>query len=180
MVWVPEDVNEAAAILSMRNDLDRAVGIVAASILESRLERAMRGKLRNGTPKLEERADSLFRPSGPMGPFSTKIDIGLLLGLYSEEVWRELVTIKDIRNVFAHKIGVSSFDDAPVRDLASNLIIWENYVTESEHVKPSKRNFITMIKRNIEDARKSKRGRYLVASAYFTHVLRFGSRFRNT
>src|SRR5271166_520115 len=106
----------------MREDSDRAAGVLAGAILETRLERALRSKLCQGSKVHEEKTNQLFRPSGPIGSFSA-IDLGLLLGFYSETVWKELVTIKKIRNAFAHQLAVTSFDASPVSDWVQTLTL---------------------------------------------------------
>lgn len=69
-------------------DSDRAAGIVAGSIAETRLEQALQSRLRPAdTSKLEDIIKQLFRPSGALGPFSTKIDLACLMRLLSDEAY---------------------------------------------------------------------------------------------
>src|SRR5262249_39551760 len=50
-------------------DSDRAAGIVAGAIAETRLEQALQSRLRPAdTSKLQEIVQQLFRPSGALGP----------------------------------------------------------------------------------------------------------------
>jgi hypothetical protein len=76
----------------------------------------------------------MFRSSGPLGPFSVKITMGFLMRLYSYEARRELETIKNIRNEFAHQIA-RSFQFDRIRDLANNLSLSEKvefYITNDD------------------------------------------------
>ena len=41
--------------------------------------------------------------------FSNKIDLAFLLGLLTKEAHRDLKTMKDIRNKFAHNLEVKDF-----------------------------------------------------------------------
>lgn len=110
-------------------DSDRAAGIVAGSIAETRLEQAIQSRLRSSdTSKLEEIVRQLFRPSGALGPFSTKIDLAYLMRLLSDDAYKDLTNIKNIRNDFAHKLDCDSFDVPSTRDRCKNLILVERHV----------------------------------------------------
>jgi hypothetical protein len=71
-------------------DSDRAAGIVAGSIAELRLEQALRSRLRTGEKKIELLLLNLFRPSGALGPFSTKVDLAYLMGVLSDDAHKDL------------------------------------------------------------------------------------------
>ena len=100
---------------------DRAAAIVAATFVEDHLTRLLRRNLEQDDNLLEE----LFRPGGPLGDFGVKIDLGYLMGLYSKLAWKELDTIKKIRNDFAHKMEVRNFTHDRARELTNNLKLWE-------------------------------------------------------
>ncbi len=106
-------------------DSDRAAGIVAGAIAERRLEEALRSRLRSDQPKISQ---NLFRPSGALGPFSTKIDLAYLLGALSDVAYKDLTNLKDIRNDFAHKLELDSFDGASIRDRCKNFILIDRHV----------------------------------------------------
>jgi hypothetical protein len=89
-------------------DSDRAAGIVAGSIAEIRLEQALRSIMKADQATI---ATELFRPSGPLGPFRTKIDLAFMLGILSGDAYKDLTNIKNIRNDFAHKLEMDAFDD---------------------------------------------------------------------
>ncbi len=110
-------------------DSDRAAGIVAGSIAETRLEQAIQSRLRPAdTPKLQEIIQQHFRPSGAFGPFSTKIDLAYLMHLLSEDTYKDLTNVKNIRNDFAHKLDHDSFDVPSIRDRCKNFIIVGRHV----------------------------------------------------
>lgn len=106
-------------------DSDRAAGIVAASIVEQRLEEALKSQLREDQPRVLQ---ELFHPSGPLGPFSTKISLAYLLGLLSDDAFKDLVCLKGIRNDFAHKLELDSFDAASIKDRCKNLTVVDRHV----------------------------------------------------
>jgi hypothetical protein len=110
-------------------DSDRAAAIVAGSIAETRLEQALQSRLRPAdTFKLEEIVRQLFRPSGALGPFSTKIDLAYLMRLLSDEAYKDLTNVKNIRNDFAHELDHDSFNVPSIRDRCSNFILVDRHV----------------------------------------------------
>ena len=106
-------------------DSDRAAGIVAGAIVEQRLEEAIRSRLRMDLPAI---ASELFRPSGALGPFRTKIDLAHLWGLISDEVAKDLSNLKNIRNDFAHELELDSFDVQSIKDRCKNFYIVDKHV----------------------------------------------------
>jgi hypothetical protein len=106
-------------------DSDRAAGIVAGSIAENRLEYALRSRLREDVPTV---ADFLFQPSGPLGAFRNKIDLAYLMRVISDEAYKDLTNIKNIRNDFAHHLEWDSFDSPSVRDRCKNFILVDRHV----------------------------------------------------
>ena len=83
-------------------DSDRAAGIVAGSITERRLEDALRSIMKDDQPVI---AQNLFRPSGALGPFSIKIDLAYMLHMLSEDAYKDMINLKNIRNDFAHELA---------------------------------------------------------------------------
>jgi len=99
----------------------RAVAIVGGAFVENHLTTLLQTRLRRDEKLIPE----MFRSAGPLGPFGTKINFGYLMGLYSQEAQRELATIKDIRNAFAHRLTLGDFDSSPAKEWCSNLKLWE-------------------------------------------------------
>jgi DNA-binding MltR family transcriptional regulator len=125
--WKNVTAKETEAIGALFTDTDRAAAIVAASIVEDRLTRKLKENMRSD----EESKDSineLFRSSGPLGTFSTKIHLGFVLRLYGKIAYRDLQTIKNVRNKFAHEIELTSFKTEKIAALCRNLKIVESYV----------------------------------------------------
>jgi DNA-binding MltR family transcriptional regulator len=87
------------------------------------LDLALTAALKEHLQKHEKVADAFFAITGPVGDLATKIDLALLAGLVGKTMYRDLVTIKDIRNYFAHKLNVSDFKSEAIRTLAANLKI---------------------------------------------------------
>ena len=110
-----DDLKEAFS--EIESGSDRSVAIVCSAYVEDQLTAALKSKMEDDEVVLRE----MFRSSGPLGSFSAKINIGYLFRLYEKEVKRELDTIKEIRNSFAHIAKTRTFDSQRIRDLANNL-----------------------------------------------------------
>lgn len=98
--WFVDTDEEIAATEETESTSDRAAAIVIASLVETRLTIALQMELHQ-EPKIIEK---LFRPSGPIGSFSAKIDLAYLMGIVSEQAHKDLVNMKNIRNMFAHEM----------------------------------------------------------------------------
>jgi hypothetical protein len=72
--------------------------------------------------------ENLFRPSGALGPFSTKIDVAYLLDVLSPEAYKDLTNVKNIRNDFAHDLNLDSFEAQSVTDRCKNFVLIERHV----------------------------------------------------
>src|ERR1700730_3819999 len=77
---------------------DRSAAILATSWLDDYLTVAIRTKLLDD----KDTANKLFKPSGPLGSFVTKSELGYLLKLYSKDSRDDLIQISGVRNMFAH------------------------------------------------------------------------------
>jgi hypothetical protein len=82
---------------------DRLVAIVAGSFVEASLRRLLEGQMRNGTH------GELFGARGPLSGFAAKIEIAYALRLIDANTRRNAHYIREIRNVFAHKVAPVSF-----------------------------------------------------------------------
>jgi DNA-binding MltR family transcriptional regulator len=80
------------------------------------------------TSKIQDIVQQLFRPSGALGPFSTKIDLAYLMRLLSDEAYKDLTNVKNIRNDLAHKLDHDSFDVPSIRDRCKNFILVDRHV----------------------------------------------------
>jgi DNA-binding MltR family transcriptional regulator len=115
--WQLFDIAHAPIVAEIERQSDRAAAIVATAFLEEQLVETIKASLAN-EPKIIK---NIFKGQGPLASLSAKIDLGLLLGLYDKRAHRELHTIKDIRNRFAHRINIMTFDTDGVAGLCNNL-----------------------------------------------------------
>jgi hypothetical protein len=94
----------------VQNSPDRSAAIVATSI-KSRLL------------KDSDVTNKLFKPSGPMGGFAAKVELGYLLNIYTKETRADLLTMADIRNMFAHWTKTVDFGSREIRLKCETLTI---------------------------------------------------------
>ena len=102
---------------SLSEETDRGCALMAAAYLADQLERLLRRTFVDDETAIEE----LFRPLGPLGSFSGRIEMCYALGLLSDETRRDLNLIRKIRNDFGHVAKTLTFDepgiDARCREL---------------------------------------------------------------
>ncbi|MDB5321342.1 MAG: putative mannitol operon repressor [Phycisphaerales bacterium] len=65
--------------------------------------------------------DALLESQGPLGTFSSRINLVYALGLIRDDQLADLNTLRKIRNEFAHSHKALSFDVQPICDLCDNL-----------------------------------------------------------
>ena len=106
------------SIFELDSQSDRSAAIVAGAILDHMLMEALKVYLQ---PK-EKITKDFFVISGPLGDLGPKIDLAFLVGLVNEDTRRDLVTVKDIRNKFAHGLDVSDFKSGALPTELSRLI----------------------------------------------------------
>jgi hypothetical protein len=111
-----------AVLEELETGSPRAAAIVAASFVETHLEHLIFSRMVDDS-KLKT---LMFGPNGALGTFSAKINLGYLTGIYSKNAWKELDTIRSVRNDFAHRLDIS-FDNGSVRDRCTNLVLWEKW-----------------------------------------------------
>jgi hypothetical protein len=115
-------------IAQLYTESDRSVGIIAGTIVELTLAAALKAYMHPN----EKITDPLFLTTGPLGAFGTKIDLGFLIGIYGQDAHRDLVTMKDIRNRFAHSLAVKDFNSQQVRAWSMNLKLVERHTAQAQ------------------------------------------------
>ncbi|MEE8155253.1 MAG: MltR family transcriptional regulator [Phycisphaerales bacterium] len=98
-------------------ETDRGTTVVASAYLDDLLAGMLRKYLVD-EPKV---VDDLLDFQGPLGTFSSRISLSYCLGLIRDDQFRDLNTVRKIRNDFAHAHQSRSFDDAPICDFCDNL-----------------------------------------------------------
>jgi len=97
----------------------RVVAIVVGAYIEDYLTGLIKKKLPGLNSALSDR---IFRPSeGALGSLARKLDMARALEVLNADTCKEAVLIARIRNRFAHKIEVDSFDHPEVAELIDSL-----------------------------------------------------------
>jgi len=103
---------------NVKEESDRAMVIIAASMIDQALEAALRGRL----VQLHTTEDPLFESSyAPLADFSAKIDLAYRIGLLPPNYAKGLHLIRKIRNEFAHSASRCTFEEPSVRNRMQEL-----------------------------------------------------------
>lgn len=175
--WFVETEDELAAIDEMESASDRTAAIVTASLVETRLTNTLTAGLQHD----EVLFDRLFRTSGPLGSFSSKIDLARLMGAISEDAHHDLVILKNIRNIFAHQFKPASFSEQRISDLCKNFRLIETMICDMEEEEPPMKHArITLKVADYHRHRQTPRGRYILTAHLFVAALDRDSAKRHT
>jgi mannitol operon repressor len=101
----------------LKSGTDRGVVLVCAAIIDDLLGRLILSFL------VEDRISSELmdpRRDTPLSSFSSRINAAFALGLITREERRDLHTVREIRNDFAHKLG-PSFQSNALKDKCDTL-----------------------------------------------------------
>jgi len=107
----------------LQGESDRGCALLCASLLDNYLREVL-SKILVGSKK---QLDSLLGFNGPLGSFSSKINIGYAFGLLSQWDVHDLNIIRGIRNDFGHKIESIDFSRRDIADKCNSLKHARNY-----------------------------------------------------
>jgi hypothetical protein len=129
--FVPKDIE--AILDEMKNESDRAVALVGASLVEHGLQEAIRSVLR---PLNDDRdAELLNRTFGPRGLFaglSGKILGAFMLKIIGRRTQRDLELINRIRSTFAHDMNPIDFADVRIKNQCSEFQLPKGSLVEGD------------------------------------------------
>ena len=108
---------------------DRAMGIMWAAIVENHLTGFLRLIMYREDKQV---ADELFKPTGPLGAFGTKIRLAYLLRVLDPITYKDYISVSRIRNAFAHDLSKTSFDDQQISAWIKNMHIYGIVKDQSE------------------------------------------------
>lgn len=104
--------NKDEELAFYQHDSNRAVAVVWPTIVENRLSDALRAYMR----KDKKVAQKMFEQNGALSNFGNKILLGYMLGLYEDDLRHDLDQLRRIRNSFAHKVEITTFETSPISD----------------------------------------------------------------
>jgi hypothetical protein len=125
MAWIYKDDDQGEFFTELKTLPDRVVGLLAAAILDDRLEAAIKANLHDSANK--KLFPTLFNYSGAAASFGNRINLGFAIGLYVEDTMNDLHIIRKIRSEFSNKITISDFNVKSIKFLISNLRIADKY-----------------------------------------------------
>jgi hypothetical protein len=175
-VWQYNGDDEKEVIESLPGLSDRAVAIIAGTVVDVRIKTAILSVC-TGNHKIEDR---MFQPSGPLGPFSVKIDMARMLGIITQEAYADLVIFKDIRNAFAHRLDIRDFRTQWIKDRCANFKLVETHIGNFRWETPNEKviswEYDARPRLFVADYHKKKadaRERYLMIAQLITTCLAF-------
>ncbi len=116
-----QEVSKIKAVQQLRKFLveesDRGCCLLAVSFLDNELKLLLKEKL-VGTKKEKEK---LFNLNGPLGNFSSKIDLGFSIGLINPALKTDIHIIRKIRNDFSHKYDPIDFNTKGIKNSIQQL-----------------------------------------------------------
>jgi hypothetical protein len=122
MTWITMGVS-SELLREVKEEMEglshRATAVVGGAFVEEHLTYALQSRMVSDHELIKRR----FVPGQVFGDFGAKIDLGYLIGMYSRQAYKELITIKKIRNDFAHQLQVNSFDRDDMRARCQNLVL---------------------------------------------------------
>lgn len=109
-------------LAQFQQESDKSIVISSAAIIEEVLEELLIFKsARPDDNKLHER---LFKYTGPLSSFASKIDVCYFLGYIHSDFHNDLHIIRGLRNQAAHSWETFSFEEHSVRDRIGNIKTW--------------------------------------------------------
>lgn len=122
-----------SVLVELDGESPRAAAIVGAAWLDDLLLRLLTGFMVPG--KKTERLLGV-EGHGPIGSNSARTRLAYSLGLIAESEMEDLLTIGKIRNLFAHRIHRSTFDNPKIRELCLKLKTGPRFVSEPGKATP--------------------------------------------
>jgi DNA-binding MltR family transcriptional regulator len=112
-----EDINYYSEFLKeFQKESDRGAALVGAALLDDKLASTLLSFF-----KKTKESRELLDVNSPLGSFNARIKVTYCIGLINEFEYREMETIRKIRNEFAHQLHGISFQTPKITALCKNL-----------------------------------------------------------
>jgi hypothetical protein len=135
---LPTPANLAGELLGQS---DRAAVILAASLLDDALAYRLGQCL--AVPATPAQLEVIFRYEGPLGSFSSRIDVASLFGFIDVATRSQLSDIREMRNACAHSTQPMSFQIPQLATVAKRLFHPTGHVhLTSDAPEAIKQNFV--------------------------------------
>jgi hypothetical protein len=113
MIWpiLNKDHDAALTELYKEHQSDRVVAIIGGAMLDDSLRLAIKYRLRLPVVNETDITDKLLKIGGPLGNTEPKIHLAYSLYIVEKDERNAMYGINEIRNLFAHRLGMSFSDD---------------------------------------------------------------------
>jgi hypothetical protein len=137
--WIISNPEDNAIFEEIDNERARGAVLISAALIDERLLRLIKLKLRPAVTKEDKDAHiSLFNPGRPLSSHFARIYLGLLLQIYPGSFATLMLKINEIRNRFAHKTSPIDFDTDCIKKkceyIADNTLLFthdcESFIRE--------------------------------------------------
>lgn len=109
-------------VIDFRNNLskesDRGMALMGSAYIDDRLAVLLKAYFVDDKKVIK----LMFDFTGPLGTFSSRLNMAYSLGLMSKNIYTDCNILKKIRNDFAHVPSPMSFDDEPIKSRCHALI----------------------------------------------------------
>ena len=105
-------------VKEFETESDRGAAVLAGSLVENYLAMYMKSNMID-----DGKLDDLFHGFGPFSTFSQRYKSAYAFGLISKQQKKALSTIQDIRNEFAHRPFITTFEEQKISALCKSISI---------------------------------------------------------
>jgi hypothetical protein len=118
----------------LEQESDRGAALVGLAFLDELLKRLFEAKMRTG-----KMSKNLLKYPGALSTASARSDVAYSLGWIGAKTHRDLVTLRQIRNRFAHAHEAVKFTDVGIKALCAKLELGEVPVAIKGRFEPPER-----------------------------------------
>jgi DNA-binding MltR family transcriptional regulator len=111
------------------NSSDRVAALIGATILDVQLERLISSFLIDDAEEVKQLL-SIENQSAPLSSLAARARAAYCLGLISKEEYKDISTVRDIRNIFAHHIFDCNFHNEKIKAACENFLIFTYLIPE--------------------------------------------------
>jgi hypothetical protein len=123
--WLAEVFPGESEIYSEYRSLPpRELAIVSAAVLDTALAELLALRLSNREKECEEFLGLNGDGRAPAGSFGARIQLGLLVGLLTTDDVAILRTVKELRNLFAHRVRVNFLSPSVLKATTKLHALW--------------------------------------------------------
>lgn len=168
--WLTEVFPGETEIYSeYRNLPPRELAIVSAAVLDIAIAELLSARLTYGGKEVEEFLGLNGDGRAPAGSFGARIQLGLLVGLLTPADAEILRTIKELRNIFAHRVDVNFLSPSVLKVTTKLHALWLKQSEAIIHTGtlPSTTEHLSEIARHLPEVAEAGEGLVLAVFAVY-------------